>query len=451
MPTVPRNKGSYAQRKGGGFQVKYPLGWSDEKKKYDEYREEVSSEAEAIALIKAINDFVYHGADPTEVPAWRAGKKAEEACTTLTVSQFADEFIGMREKQRRVEARTTESDRECFRRIEPYIGKKLITTVTARDIDQAYASMRSDGPGNLGGRAYTGTMLQKTHAFLSMMFDKALDYDYISKNPMKRVERPKRDTPEKRELTQEEAQALYEAIVGEPLAPKPVGVLLCMFCGLRMSEMLALKWSDYSDGAMSVTKSLVREKQAFKSTKNGEGRVVPCPPPLISVLSDWRGQQQAWYAERGLEWSEDAPIVNSRVGNHTLQRSFGKWFAEARKHYPVPDDFTVHGLRHTFVTFLDRDCQIDTTTTKSMSGHKDEAAFHTYTHTNDEWRRKAALALGGMIAPDPDSARCLNCKLWTMSPVDATKGACWADADELAVTEAVSPCARQRFVMRMSA
>ena len=165
----------------------------------------------------------------------------------------------------------------------------------------------------------------------------------------------------------------------------------------------------------------------------------------------WRERQRAWYAGCGLEWSEDAPIVSSRVGNHTLQRSFGKWFAEARKRYPVPDDFTVHGLRHTFVTFLDRDCQVDTTTTKSMSGHKDEAAFHTYTHTNDEWRRKAAVALGGMIAPDPDSARCLNCKLWTMSPLDATKGACWADADAPAVTGAVEPCARERFAMRMSA
>lgn len=342
-------------------------------------------------------------------------------------------------------------NRSCFKRIEPYIGKKLITTVTACDIDMAYARMRGDGPENLGGHAYSGTTLQKTHVFLAMMFAKAVDYDYIAKNPMAKVERPKRDTAEKQELTQEEAQALYDAIVGEPLEAKPVGVLLCMFCGLRMSEMLALKWSDYTGGVMSVTKSLRRERRAFKPTKNGEARKVPCPPPLIAVLAEWKALQQTWYSDHGLEWSADAPIVNSRVGNHTLQRSFGKWFAEARSRYPVPDDFTVHGLRHTFVTFLDRDCQVDSTTTKSMSGHKDESAFHIYTHTNDESRRKAALALGSMIAPDPDAARCLNCKLWTMSPLDATRGACWADADVPAVTGAVEPCARERFAMRMSA
>ena len=457
MARVPRNKGSYSQRKGGGFQVKYPLGWSEEKKRYDEYREEVGSEAEAIALIKAINDFVYHGGDPTEVPMWRSGQRAEHACTTLTVAQFAEEFIEMREKQRKVDIRTVESDRDCFKRIKPYIGRKLITVVTAHDIDSAYARMRSDGPDNLGGHAYSGTTLQKTHAFLSMMFDKAVDYDYIAKNPMAKVERPKRDTPEKRELTQEQAQALFSKIAGEPLGGKPVGVLLCMCCGLRMSEMLALTWADYSGGSLRVSKSLQREKQDYKPTKNGEERTVPCPPPLIAILADWQVAQKAWFAAHELKWSEESPIVSSRVGNHVLQRSFSKWFAAAREGYPIPDDFTVHGLRHTYVTFLDRECRVDTTTTKSMSGHKDESAFHVYTHTNEESRRKAAAALGSMIAPDAASERCQNCKLWTASPLDATKGACWAggegdgDGPEVEVTCAVDPCGKGRFSLRMTA
>ena len=70
MATVPRNKGSYKSRPGGNtWQVKYPLGWSERKKRYDEYHEEVESEAEAIALIKSINDYVYHGgAGPRGVP-----------------------------------------------------------------------------------------------------------------------------------------------------------------------------------------------------------------------------------------------------------------------------------------------------------------------------------------------------------------------------------------------
>lgn len=448
MAKVPRNKGSYDSRRGGGYQVRFPLGWNESKKKYERYYEDVASEAEAIALIKAINDFVYHGGDPTEVPGWRAGVKAERACSTLTVAQFAEEFTSIREKQRKVEQRTIQSDRECFARIKPYIGDMLLTAVTPRDIDLAYARMRSSGPDNLGGYAYSGTSLQKTHAYLSMLFDKAVDYEYLDKNPMTRVERPRRDTAEKTALSPEEAQALFSAIASEPLAAKPIGVLLCMSCGLRLSEMLALKWSDYSAGCIKVSKSLRPDKQEFKKTKNGEDRTIPCPPPLITLLDDWKRQQRSWYSEQGLRWSKDTPIVNSNVGNHTLQRSFGKWFESARMHYPIPDDFTVHGLRHTFVTLLNRDCGIDPRTTRSMSGHKSEQAFAIYTHTNEEWQRQAAFELGSIIAPDDDSKRCQNCKLWTASPYDSTKGVCWADEKSLFVAGSVDYCVAGAFSVR---
>ena len=65
MTKVPHCKGSYQKRRSGdGWQLKYPLGWSEAKLKYDEYREEFSSEAEAIAALKDINDFIYHGGKP---------------------------------------------------------------------------------------------------------------------------------------------------------------------------------------------------------------------------------------------------------------------------------------------------------------------------------------------------------------------------------------------------
>lgn len=112
----------------------------------------------------------------------------------------------------------------------------------------------------------------------------------------------------------------------------------------------------------------------------------------------------------------------------------------------------MHGLRHTYVTLLNRDCGVDPRTTRSMSGHKSEQAFAVYTHTNEEWQRKAALQLGDIIAPDDDTARCQNCKLWTMSPHDATKGACWANEEKgLTITNAISHCAEEKFTAKTHA
>lgn len=454
MVRVPKCKGSYHPRKNGGFQVKYAMGWSDATKRYEEYREDVDFEAEAIALLKEINDFVYHGGKPTEVPKWRKGKEKEEASCSITVEQFADEFTSLREKQKKVQSRTIESDRVCFKRIKPYIGALTLAEVTPQVIDFAYACMRSEGPENKTGVVYSGTTLQKTHAFLSMLFDKAVDYEYIEKNPLAKVEQPKRDTEEKVPLTPEQAQALFSGITSAPLEAKSVGVLLCLGCGLRLSEMLALKWSDYSGGVISVTKSLMNQKQGFKKPKNNESRTVPCPPPLLVVLENWLTNQQDWYAEQGLVWSSDVPIVHSRVGNHTLQRSFGKWWERKRVEWPIPDDFTVHSLRHTYITLLNRDCGVDTRTTRSLSGHKSEQAFFGYTHTNEEWQRRAACDLGRIIAPSEDSKRCQNCKLWTMSPNDATVGSCWAatagEADHpmVVVKGALHLCDEDSFVTK---
>lgn len=449
MTRVPNNKGSYFPRKGGGFQVKLHLGWSEEEKRYIVYHEDVTTEAEAIFLIKAANDFMYHGGTAAEIPAWRKGAIAKEQSARLTVEQFAEDFISLREKQKRVEPRTIESDRQCFERIRPYIGKMALSLVTPHDIDSAYARMRSNGSDNLNNYAYSGTTLQKTHAFLFMLFSKAVDYDYIQKNPLEKVERPKRDTPEKSALTSEQAQKLFATIANRPLASKPVGVLLCLCCGLRLSEMLALRWKDYKNGAINVTKALAKDKQDYAPTKNGKSRTVPCPPPLVSVLADWRDVQKQWFKEKGLRWSESAPMVNSRVGNHTLQRTFEKWFSAEKKKYPIPDDFTIHGLRHTYATLLNRDCGVDARTTRSMTGHQSEQAFATYTHTSQEWQQRAARNLGDIIAPCDDSKRCQNCKFWTASPLNATEGTCWADGnDKLAVTEVSTLCPCGKFTIR---
>lgn len=426
MTKVPRNKGSYAQRKSGnGWQIKYPLGWSDEKKKYDEYREDVDSESEAIALIKKINDYVYHGGKVKDIPEWRAKDKGLAIDNEPTLSEFAFEFIALRQKQKKVQDRTIESDRECWNRLKPYFGNKKVGDLTPRDIELVYAAMRSSGKDNLNGRAYSGTTIQKSHAFLRMMLNKAVDYEVIAHNPCNKVDSPKRDTEERRSLSVEQAQALFAYIVRHEPEPRAVGVLIALCCGLRLSEMLALRWSDYKNGSIFVTKALKREKQAFKPTKNEDTRTVPCPNQLIDFLDKWKEAQKARYKYLGLRWTTAVPIVNSRVAKHMGQRSYTRWYEKERLTYPIPSDFDFHELRHTYVTIVTRDCGTDEKTARDMSGHKTDEAFHTYTHTNEAAKRKAANKLGALLAPSCENRKCRNCVSWTASPTDDTIGACW--------------------------
>lgn len=451
---VPHCKGAYhARRSRTSFQVVFPLGWNEAKKRYDEYYEEVSSEAEAIAALKDINDFLYHGGLVAEVPAHRRKERPDSTANTVLVSEFVATFCKLRKEQKKVAARTVTSDRECLSRIIPYIGSMRLRTVSSGDIDAMYAAMRSDGSKNKSGKPYSGTTLQKTHACLSLMFKKALSYGYVDVNPCDRVEKPKRDTPEKEALGPETAQALFSCIASAPLTAQSVGVLLSLNCGVRLSEMLALTWRDFNNGCIRVHRSMERDSQNTKPTKNEEERVVPCPPPLLPVLDEWRGMQRAWWGNRGMQWNAGVPIVHSQTAGHMMQRSFERWWAKKRLSYPIPDGFNFHGLRHTYVTLMNRDCGIDERTTRSMSGHKSIQAFQGYTHTNNEWKREAASRLGSIIAPTDNAKICQNCRHWTAAPHDLAKGACWlAAGDDVApVVLATSACSIGGFAMRTRA
>lgn len=450
MATVPHCKGSYSKRaKGSGWQVKFPLGWSEAKKKYDEYREEFSSEAEAIAAIKDINDFLYHGGNVADVAAHRR-KGSLAKGKGIAFGEFADKYVQIREEKKQVAERTIEHDRSCIKRVRPYIGDMPLGSITPKDIDEMWAAMRAGGPKNKNGKIYTGTTLEKTHTCIKAIFDKAIDYSLIERNPCQKVEKPKRDTPEKESLTPEQAQALFAFIVSEPLTAHSLGVLLALGCGIRLSEMLALTWKDYRDGGISVDKSQRKEKQDAKETKNGEKRFVPCIPPMIEVMEMWKAQQQVWYKEQGLRWSEGVPIVNSSVGNHMLQRSYTRWFEKERLRYPIPDHFTMHSLRHTFVTLMGGSAGVDTRTIREMSGHKTDQAFSVYTHTNTEMLQHAVELYGAIIAPNPEMQHCMNCKHWTASPHDATKGSCWKKqrGSKVAVTSGTGECDIDSFAMR---
>ena len=48
-----------------------------------------------------------------------------------------------------------------------------------------------------------------------------------------------------------------------------------------------------------------------------------------------------------------------------------------------------------------------------------------------------------------EAKRCLNCRFWTVSPLNATEGACWANgSNNLAATDASTLCPCGKFVMR---
>jgi integrase len=92
-------------------------------------------------------------------------------------------------------------------------------------------------------------------------------------------------TRQPRSLTAQEFRQ-FAAQLHEPFRTIAV---LCVCLGLRISEALALQWSDVNwlEGKLAVTKAIVRQRLANTKTE-GSRKPVSLDTSLIAVLESWR-------------------------------------------------------------------------------------------------------------------------------------------------------------------
>lgn len=400
MAKVPHNKGSYTVLKDGRAQIKFPLGFNEGSGRYEVHNENFASEAEAIAAIKEINDFIYHGSAVAEVPIHRMkvnGRLKEEAPSFRAV---AEGFVSDREKQGTVSERTVKDYKAHLKRIYPYIGEKQVNAIGPKDVNDMYSGLRGNDSRNGASLPISGTYLEHIHSTLSLVFDRAVVYGYTEKNPCEDVDKPKRDTKEKYALSVDESRIFVGAVLGRDLEAKSIGLLICLCTAARLSEMLALTWGDYSDGTLRISKAMEKGSQNIKKTKTGDIREDPCPPILVDALTEWREIQKKQLEKSGLKQTKVTPIVQNRKGEHVLKTTFEKWFRKQKGSFGLPPEITIRGLRHAAASILQRDCHVDMATTMGITGHKTVEMLKRYSHTDDSAKRAAIDALNELLVPN---------------------------------------------------
>lgn len=446
MSRVEKNKGSYSKRPNGRYQLRYPLGCNKVSGKYETYTESFETEAECITALKDINDFVYHGGRLDDIKRHRSSRELDTGEDQTTFSEFAAEFIANREKQKVVSARTITDYKTHVKRINPYLGELPMRSITAKEIDALFAGLRSNSRKNGGAKPVSGTYAAHIYDTLSLIFDQAVTYKLIDSNPCAAVIKPKRDTKERVALSVEQVRTFLNAVGEQGLEAKSVGLVICAGSATRISEMLALTWSDFKGDKLYISKSMVKDSQKPKETKTGDVRENPCPGFLIDVLNEWRAIQQEQFAAKALRWSEDAPIVSNKKGTFTLLSVYEKWYKNNKARFGLPEDVTVHQLRHTVITMLQKDLGVDLKTTMGIGGHKTYQMLVKYAHTDDRAKREAMESLDTLIAPNSDEMKCHNCKFWGASPLDSSEGVCWvSDARELARLPRIHTCDNDKF------
>lgn len=190
--------------------------------------------------------------------------------------------------------------------------------------------------------------------------------------PCKNVKKLKVLQTKDRVLFSEEITVI---LIGDSLKAKDrLMILVSLFTGMRLNEVLSLKWSD-----IDFTKSLI----SFIASKTGKLIIVPLSSYLASELQSYKASSP------GNGIFENITIT-SRIAN-TYSLYFRRVFRGLNF-----CDFSFHGLRHTFLS-LHGDLGTGAFITKELAGHSTLDMTLRYTHVNLDSKRKAIEAYTGHV------------------------------------------------------
>ena len=299
----------------------------------------------------------------------RAGRA--RASTTSRRTTFASVATDWLEVQDRLVAvgelgtRTYDAYETAVRlHLKPHFGSKLIQNVSADDLADWHADQRAAGAATWSIKARWTP--------LRLILGYAARRHIIDANPadlLARRERPKAGESRQRFLSDTEMDQLLRAARHH----RPL-IAVCLFAGLRLSEALALEWSevDFREGKIRARYQLSRKQNKRVRLKSGAGRRdVILMPALATVLREHK---------LASGHSDDASRVFSTAsGRSVSQRNATRVFEAAVKRAKLRG-VTFHALRHTFASMLIGQGEDPVFVADQLGHSKPAFTLNTYAH-----------------------------------------------------------------------
>ncbi len=202
-----------------------------------------------------------------------------------------------------------------------------------------------------------------------------------------RIKRPRLVEKQVDCFTATEQKAIEYAVLNSG-RDKLFGIILCLYAGLRIGELLALTWADMDlrKGLISVTKSCHDSKdgRVVEEPKTPSSRrIIPLPKQLLPIL-------------KGLKKRSASPFVISSNGKPVFVRSYQRTFELLLIKLRIPHK-GFHSLRHTFATRA-IECGMDIKTLSEILGHKNPTiTLNRYAHSLIEHKKEMMNRLGKLL------------------------------------------------------
>lgn len=307
----------------------------------------LKANSENLRIIKKqIIPDIYEGIGKEPIPR-------EKEIKTWTLEDFAIEFFEL--KRNKIREHTLNRNIMHYNKhIAPYFGKKELNNITSLEIERWQNELM---------KKYKSSTIIKLRTIFSEILRKAINNDFIDKNPFEKVSAPKkRDILRVNPFTEKELNKMISNANGY----MKNFIQFMVATGMRPGEIVALKWMDidFERKKIDIERTRIRSIKR-KEVKDGD----------VKTPSSERGVDMLILAEEALLRQKELTSKYEYVFINQLKKPFyshdiiGLNFHKILKKSEVKER-PLYNLRHTFASQLISK-GADITWVSKMLGHKD--------------------------------------------------------------------------------
>lgn len=276
-----------------------------------------------------------------------------------------------------------------YQHIIPRLGEYEIEEITTYKLQSFVADLMQNG--NLkNGQGLSTNSVNSIITVIQNSLKTACVLGFTDEYNGNKIKRPKNSERKVECFSLEEQRKIEEYIINNDDCGMYFGIILSLYTGIRIGELMALEWTD-----IDLDRRLLRITKSCYYCKNDEGRycrTTDIPKTAASIRIIPIPKQIVPYIEKINKKSLSKLIVSKdekEISTRSYQRRFSKLLEKLHIQHKG-----FHSLRHTFATRA-IECGVDARTLSEILGHTSTTVtLNRYVHSLLEHKMIMADKIG---------------------------------------------------------